>query len=69
MSSKQGITHQLLAKIESELKPDDYKVYRSVFVSFIKGEVEFPDYQEKMVQILGLKLLPFHQRFVNLFRK
>jgi hypothetical protein len=69
MTSKHWITQRLLEKIESELKPDDYKIYRSVYTSFIKGEIGYPDYQEKMVQILGVRLLPFHQRFVNLFRK
>lgn len=69
MSSKQSITQKLLEKIESELSPEDYKVYCTIFTSFIKGEISYASYQEKIIEILGLKLLPFHQRFVNLFRK
>lgn len=69
MSSKHKLTQRLLDKIESELSPDDYKIYRTVFTSFIKEEISYADYQEKMIQILGIRLLPFHQRFVSLFRK
>lgn len=69
MSMKQGITQKLLEKIETDLGPEDYKNYQTVFTSFIKGDVSYATYQEKMLEILGMKLLPFHQRFVNLFRK
>lgn len=69
MSSKHGLTQRLLEKIENELSPEDYKIYRSVFVSFIKGEISYSLYQEKLSEILGVRLLPFHQRFINLFRK
>jgi hypothetical protein len=66
---KQTITQRLLDKIEADLGAENYKTYRVVFTNFIKGEISYATYQEKMLEILGLKLLPFHQRFVHLFRK
>jgi murein L,D-transpeptidase YafK len=69
MNSKQTLTQRLLDKIEADLGQDNFKIYRSIFTSFIKSEISYATYQEKMVEILGMKLLPFHQRFVSLFRK
>lgn len=69
MSAKHSLTQKLLEKIEADLGSEDYKIYRTVFTGFIKGEINYATYQEKMVEVLGMKLLPFHQRFVNLFRK
>lgn len=59
----------MLEKIEADLGPDSFNIYKAAFTSFVKGEIDFATYQQKMVEILGLNLLPFHQRFVKLFRK
>jgi hypothetical protein len=69
MSEKKTITLRLLDKIESDLTPESFKNYKTIFTAFIKGEISFAQYHDKMHEILGLKLLPFHQRFVSLFRK
>lgn len=69
MSVRQTLTQKLLDKIEADLGQENYKIYRNIFTCFIKGEISYATYQEKMVEILGIKLLPFHQRFVSLFRK
>lgn len=69
MDSNQGVTLKLLEKIESELGPENYNIYRTIFTSFVKGELDFPTYQQKIIEILGVKLLPFHQKFLHLFRK
>lgn len=69
MNSKNGISQRLLEKIETDLGPDDFATYKAVFMSFICGEIDYPTYQQKIMEVLGIRLLPFHQRFVNLFRK
>ena len=69
MNSRNSITQKLQEKIETDLGQEDYNTYRAVFMSFIRGEIDYSTYQQKIIEVLGIRLLPFHQRFVNLLRK
>ena len=69
MNGKKPLTAQLLEKIQNELSEEDFKKYQKIFTGFIRGSITFSAYQEKIVELLKIELLPFHNKFTTLFRK
>lgn len=69
MSSHKPLTLQLIDKIKSELSEEEFTNYKKIFSGFMKGEITFSTYQERMLEILKTELLPFHTKFTTLFRK